>query len=91
MFTKALALEFSEHGILANTVSPGLIYSNETAEWFTSEESKRIIKESIPINRAGQPEEIAKVVSFLCSDDASYINGTTIYVDGGCLLTNTMT
>jgi NAD(P)-dependent dehydrogenase (short-subunit alcohol dehydrogenase family) len=90
MFTKLLVIEFSEHGILVNTVSPGAIFTDETAEWYAEEKSKQEIKESVPLQRIGQPEEVAKVVAFLCSDDASYINGTTIYVDGGSLLTHIM-
>lgn len=91
MLSKTLALEFSRQGILVNTVSPGLIYTDECAAWCDQDENKEIIEKSIPLNRPGLPEEVAKIVSFLCSDDASYISGTTIYIDGGCLLKTAMT
>ena len=90
MFTKALALEFSKQGILVNTVSPGAIYTDESAQWLADEETYQRAIRAVPMKRIGQPEEVAKVVSFLCSDDASYINGTTIYVDGGSLITHIM-
>ena len=90
MFTKALAYEFSKKGILVNTVSPGVILTDETAPGLADEASRQRWIEAVPIRRAGQPEEVARVVSFLCSDDASYINGTTIYVDGGSLITHIM-
>jgi NAD(P)-dependent dehydrogenase (short-subunit alcohol dehydrogenase family) len=90
MLTKSLALELSEYVITVNTVSPGAISTDMVAEALkrvSKEEKKRIIN-SIPLRRIGKPAEIAKVVSFLCSDDASYIDGTTIYVDGGFTVTS---
>ena len=90
MFTKTLAYEFSKQGILVNTVSPGVIFTDETAPSLTDKELYRRCIEAVPIKRIGEPEEVAKVVSFLCSDDASYVNGTTIYVDGGSLITHIM-
>jgi NAD(P)-dependent dehydrogenase (short-subunit alcohol dehydrogenase family) len=90
MLTKSLALELSEYGITVNTVSPGAISTDMVAEALkgvSKKEKKRIIN-SIPLRRIGKAEEIAKVVSFLCSDGASYIDGTTIYVDGGFTVTS---
>jgi len=59
---------------------------------FTKALAYEFSKQGILVNtvRIGQPEEVAKVVSFLCSDDASYVNGTTVYVDGGSLITHIM-
>ena len=90
MFTKALAYEFSEKGILVNTVSPGVILTDETARRLADEAFRQRCMKAVPMRRIGQPEEVATVVSFLCSDGASYINGTTIYVDGGSLITHIM-
>ncbi|MDA1097329.1 MAG: SDR family oxidoreductase, partial [Chloroflexi bacterium] len=90
MFTKALAYEFSRDGILVNTVSPGVILTDETVPLLADERIHQRCIEAVPIRRIGQPEEVATVVSFLCSDEASYINGTTIYVDGGSLITHIM-
>ena len=90
MFTKALAYEFSKNGVLVNTVSPGVILTDQTAAILADEEILQRCIAAVPVGRIGQPEEVARVVSFLCSDDASYINGTTIYVDGGSLITHIM-
>jgi len=86
MFTKVLALELSEYGIIVNAVSPGAIFTDLTAKVLEDKDYMEQVINRIPLKRIGNPEEVAKVVSFLCSDDASYINGTTIYVDGGIML-----
>ena len=62
---------------------PGVIYIDETAKLSVDEQFKQQTINAIPIRRIGQPEEVAKVVSFLCSDDASYITGQVLGVDGG--------
>lgn len=86
MFTKVLALELSEYGIYVNSVSPGAIKTDMNKEVLKDKKYLKKILDRIPLNRIGKPEEVAKVVTFLCTDDASYINGITIYVDGGILL-----
>lgn len=86
MFTKVLALELSEYGIMVNSVSPGAIMTEINTKILEEKEYLDKLLNRIPLKRIGEPIEIAKVVSFLCSSAASYINGTTIYVDGGMLL-----
>lgn len=78
--SRSLAAEVSRLGIRVNVVAPGLI---ET-EMMLDVQADRI-KRIIPMARIGQPEEVAKVVRFLCSDDASYITGQVISVNGGML------
>ena len=90
MFTKQLALEFSGLEILVNTISPGAIYTDDTALFYAKGGEGQNYNSFIPLKRIGQLEEVATVVSFLCSDEASYITGTTIYVDGGFLLAGPM-
>ena len=90
MLTKALAYEFSGDGILVNTVSPGVILTDETVPLLEDEHIHQTCIDAVPLRRIGEPEEVATVVSFLCSDEASYVNGTTIYVDGGSLITHIM-
>jgi 3-oxoacyl-[acyl-carrier protein] reductase len=77
--TKTLALELGRRGIRVNSVAPGLI---ET-EMLNSIEHAENFKKQIPLGRFGKSEEVAGVVSFLCSKDASYVNGHTISVNGG--------
>ncbi|MBF0101577.1 MAG: 3-oxoacyl-ACP reductase FabG [Desulfobacterales bacterium] len=76
--SRALSLEVARLGIRVNVVAPGLIETDMIKEAPVTE-----IKKIIPMARLGQPEEVAKVVRFLCSDDASYITGQTICVNGG--------
>ncbi|MCS6808858.1 MAG: 3-oxoacyl-[acyl-carrier-protein] reductase [Bacteroidota bacterium] len=79
--TKSLAKELASRNILVNCVAPGYIDTDMTAK--ISEEQKQALQRSIPLGRTAQPSEIASVVSFLASDDASYITAQTILVDGG--------
>jgi 3-oxoacyl-[acyl-carrier protein] reductase len=81
-FIKAAALEFASYGITVNGVEPGNILTEAVAR-ARSEAFIRSMVESIPLNRLGSPRDVANAVLFLASDDASYITGTTIIVDGG--------
>lgn len=76
--SKSLARELARKGILVNTVSPGWIATDMTDDVVGPEQLK-----AIPVGRIGQPKEVAQVVGFLASDASSYINGTTIQVNGG--------
>ncbi len=79
--TKALAREYASKGITVNAVAPGFIESDMTANLPANLKDSYL--ESIPTRRFGQPEEIAKVTAFLASEDAAYVNGQIIAVDGG--------
>ncbi|UJF35311.1 3-oxoacyl-[acyl-carrier-protein] reductase [Paenibacillus hexagrammi] len=79
--TKATAKELSSRGITVNAVAPGFIETDMTDK--LSEELRGQMLGQIPLQRLGQPEEIAKVVRFLASDDSSYMTGQTLHVDGG--------
>jgi 3-oxoacyl-[acyl-carrier protein] reductase len=79
--TKACAKELSSRGITVNAVAPGFIETDMTDK--LSEEIRSQLLQQIPLARLGQPEDIAKAVRFLASDDASYMTGQTIHVDGG--------
>ena len=78
--TKALALELAKRKITVNCVAPGLIETE-----MVTEEVKEHALKMIPMQRMGQVEEVAKVVKFLCSDDASYITRQVISVNGGLI------
>ena len=81
---KSLALELSSRSITVNSVAPGFIQSNMTDK--LNESQKNTILERIPMKKLGNPEDIAKTVGFLCSDNANYITGQTIHVNGGLAL-----
>ena len=80
-FSKALAKEVASRGITVNVVAPGFIATDMTE--VLSEELKNNLLTQIPAGRLGEPKDIAKAVAFLSSEDASYINGTTLHVNGG--------
>jgi NAD(P)-dependent dehydrogenase (short-subunit alcohol dehydrogenase family) len=76
-FTRVVAREMGKRGITCNAVTPGVIETDMTAGL------EGDLKSAVPAGRVGRPEEVAAAVSFLVSDDASYINGATLAVDGG--------
>jgi len=80
-FSRALAMEIGTRGITVNSVAPGFIDTDMTRE--LGEEQTQALLSKIPLGRYGQPAEIAAVVGFLASDQAGYITGETIHVNGG--------
>jgi 3-oxoacyl-[acyl-carrier protein] reductase len=76
--SRSLAAEVARFGVKVNVVAPGLIETDMTKDIPLAE-----IKKLIPMARVGKPEEVARVIRFLCSDDASYITGQTIAINGG--------
>lgn len=82
--TQELAVEFGAMGIRVNAIAPGFIYSEMTAKALDADpERKARVMARTPMNRMGQPEEVANAAVFLCSDAASFINGVQLAVDGG--------
>jgi 3-oxoacyl-[acyl-carrier protein] reductase len=79
--TKSLAREMAPFGVLVNAVNPGFIHTELTAD--VSEATKRDLLAPTILKREGEPEEVASVVAFLCSDWSSYMSGQIINVDGG--------
>jgi len=87
-FTKTLALELGKFGITANAIAPGFVETDMTAataarQGLDFDEWKSSIAREIPLGRIGQPEDIAAVASFLCREEAGYVSGQVIYVNGG--------
>ena len=76
--TKTVAAEVARRGVTVNAVAPGFIETDMTADL-----RERRRRSAIPARRAGTPEDVAAAVRFLASDDAGYVTGTTLYVDGG--------
>lgn len=84
--TISLAAELASHGINVNAVAPGTVATEMTRTSLSTEEGLAWQLARIPIGRVGKPEDIASVVLFLCSPEASYITGHTLVADGGWLL-----
>lgn len=80
-FSKSLAREVASRGITVNVVAPGFIETDMTRA--LSDEQRTAILSQVPANRLGEPEEIANAVAFLVSDDAAYITGETLHINGG--------
>ncbi len=82
-FARECAREFAEYGIRVNTVIPGVFITPMTEKARQNPEMMAKWKREIPLERLGDPQEIAQVVLFLCSDASSYMTGSTVTVDGG--------
>jgi 3-oxoacyl-[acyl-carrier protein] reductase len=83
-FTKSVAREFAARGITVNAVAPGFIATDMTAAM--PEKAKEATLAAIPLRRMGEPEDVANAVAFLVSDQASYITGQVVKVDGGMVM-----
>ena len=79
--TKTMAKELGKKGITVNAVAPGFILTEMVKKM--PEDVLKFMESKVPIGRLGQPEEIASIYAYLASNEAAYINGTTISVDGG--------
>jgi len=78
---KAIAQEYAKRGVTANCVAPGFIVTPMTGK--LNDKQRETIVAKIPANRAGTPEEVAAAVAFLASDEAAYVTGQTLHVNGG--------
>ena len=83
MLMRCLAFELGPLGIRVNNVAPGPIRSRPNSPLATDPTLQGRLKEVVPLGRMGEPREVARLVAFLCSDEASYITGGTYYIDGG--------
>jgi 3-oxoacyl-[acyl-carrier protein] reductase len=80
-FTKSLARELGSRGVRANVVAPGYVTTRLTD--VLSEEAKQLMLQNTPLGRFGEPLDVARALRFLCSDEASFITGDVLLVDGG--------
>ena len=84
--TKAYAKELAPHGIRVNAVSPGLIGGTPFHKTFTAPEAFAATVKTIPLGRAGTPDDVANVIAFLAGPDAAYLAGETIEINGGMFM-----
>ena len=83
-FTKSVAREFASRTVTCNAVAPGLIATDMTS--ILNEEQTKAVLDKVPLKRLGKPEEVASMVTYLCSDQAAYITGQVFTVDGGMVM-----
>ena len=86
MLTKTLALEYADRGIRVNAIAPGAMNTPINAEKFADPEARAATERLIPMGYVGAPEDVAAAAAWLASDQASYVTGTTLFVDGGMTL-----
>ncbi|RXH56195.1 3-oxoacyl-[acyl-carrier protein] reductase [Granulicella sibirica] len=87
-FTRALALEYGSRGVRVNAVAPSLTSTDATVDIEKSDAVMAAFRDRLPIGRAATPDEVAGVIAFLASDDATFINGVNLPVDGGLHASN---
>jgi NAD(P)-dependent dehydrogenase (short-subunit alcohol dehydrogenase family) len=87
MLAWGMAWELAEFGVRTNVVHPGWIETELNREYLWADpQLKERILEQIPIRRTGQPADVARAVLWLCSDEAAYVNGAALNVDGGLVV-----
>jgi glucose 1-dehydrogenase len=84
--TRTLALEYAARGIRVNGIGPGATVTPINRSWIDDPVKRKAVESHIPMRRAGEASEMAAVTAFLCSDEAAYITGQTLFVDGGLTL-----
>ena len=84
--TQTLALEYADRGIRVNAIAPGATATPINAAWKDDAEKRAVVASHIPMKRAAEPEEIARVIAWLAGDEAAYMTGQTLFVDGGLVL-----
>lgn len=83
MFTKAIAVEYARSNIRCNCVNPGIINSGMIKPYLDDPEARKVLEDRLPLNRVGEPVDVANAVLYLASDEANWITGTILNVDGG--------
>jgi len=83
MFTKSIAVEYARKNIRCNCVNPGIINSGMIKPYLDDPQARKILEERLPLARVGEPEDIANAVLYLASDEANWVTGTILNIDGG--------
>lgn len=83
LMAQSLALQLADSGVTVNSVAPGVIYTDRNTEALSDKVYAEQVKSKIPMSYWGEPDDCAGIVSFLCSEEARYVTGQNIFVDGG--------
>ncbi len=83
MFTKAIAVEYARRNIRCNCINPGIINSGMIKPYLEDPNARKVLEDRLPLNRVGEPIDVANAVLFMASDEANWITGTILDVDGG--------
>ena len=83
MFTKSIAVEYARKNIRCNGVNPGIINSGMIKPYLDEPKAKKILEDRLPLARIGEPIDVANAVLYLASDEANWVTGTILNVDGG--------
>ncbi|MGI9565491.1 MAG: SDR family NAD(P)-dependent oxidoreductase [Nitrosopumilus sp.] len=83
MFTKAIAVEYARKNVRCNCVNPGIINSGMIKSYLEDPQARKVLEDRLPLARIGEPEDVANAALYLASDEASWVTGTILNVDGG--------
>lgn len=83
MFTRSIAVEYGQYGLRCNCICPSTIRSSIIEPYLQDENAKSMLESTFPLRKIGEPEDIAGAVAYLCSDDARWVTGSVIPIDGG--------
>ena len=83
MFTRSIAVEYARKNIRCNCVNPGIINSGMIKPYLDDPQARKVLEEKLPLARIGEPEDVANAVLYFASDEANWVTGTTLNVDGG--------
>jgi glucose 1-dehydrogenase len=85
MLARTISVELAKYNITVNNIAPGAIYTRIDADIEAKPELEKALMAEIPVNRWGEPEDVAGLAVYLASDEAGYVTGSTYFIDGGML------